>query len=400
MQNVKNRRIHLAKILLAMLTCAVCVANGIYALAGSEITFTNTLATGSVKVSIEQLKMMDGELVPSEDVSEVVYSGQSVSYIPQVKSERAPGYIRIEGSLNIPNKDPIPLTKDNVTTSSAAGLGDGWVYRGGYFYLTVPLTDGQTSEPFTELIIPQEAAEAKGQSLVVNVSADIIQSDNFSPDFDSEAPWGQVTIETAKADDSISYGIANTQEKLNSELVYTRAKTFECKTKDLFSGIKYHMAADSYSDVLNIRNKSNNDIRLYFRTQNVDSDLLRLMQLKITYEKKPVYEGPLLTEPLSRYKELAVLKKDKTGKFEFEVSLPYEAANTVDGNRGEDTRWIEASRDQVVWQFKAVEIPNSPQTGQAFPGFIAVLFLIALFSGTYAAFEIRKYRKDSNIESK
>lgn len=267
MQNVKNRRIHLAKILLAMLTCAVCVANGIYALAGSEITFTNTLATGSVKVSIEQLKMMDGELAPSEDVSEVVYSGQSVSYIPQVKSERAPGYIRIEGSLNIPSKDPIPLTKDNVTTSSAVGLGEGWVYRGGYFYLTAPLSDGQTSEPFTELIIPQEAAEAKGQSLVENVSADIIQSDNFSPDFDSEAPWGQVTIETAKADDSISYGIANTQEKLNSELVYTRAKTFECKTRDLFSGIKYHMAADSYSDELNIRNKSNNDIRLYFRTQ-------------------------------------------------------------------------------------------------------------------------------------
>ena len=152
--------------------------------------------------------------------------------------------------------------------------------------------------------------------------------------------------------------------------------------------------------MLNIRNKSRSDIRLYFRTQNVDSDLLRLMQLKITYEKKPVYEGPLLTEPLSQYKELTVLKKDKTGKFEFEVSLPYEAANTVDGNRGEETRWIEASRDQVVWQFKAVDIPNSPQTGQAFPGFIAVLFLIALFSGTYAAFEIRKYRKDINIESK
>ena len=77
--------------------------------------------------------MQDGNLINSEDVSEVVYSGQSVSYIPRVNSERAPGYIRIAGSLNIPGKDPIPLTKSNVTTSSAAGLGEGWIERGGYF---------------------------------------------------------------------------------------------------------------------------------------------------------------------------------------------------------------------------------------------------------------------------
>lgn len=399
MQKVRIRkRIHLAKIMLAALICAACVINGIYALASSEYTFINGIATGSVKVSIEQLKMQDGNLINSEDVSEVVYSGQSVSYIPRVNSERAPGYIRIAGSLNIPGKDPIPLTKSNVTTSSAAGLGEGWIERGGYFYLTVPLSDGQTSDPFTELIIPAEAADAKGQSLVVNVSADIIQSDNVTPDFDSEAPWGQVTIETARADDTISYGIANTKEKLNGTLVYTRSKTFESTAEDLFAGTKYHMAGDSYSDTLNIKNASGNDIKLYFRTQNTDTDLLEQMQLKISYDNKPVYEGSLLSEPLGQYKELAVLGKSKTGKFDFEVSLPLEAANTVDGNRGEETRWIEASQDEVIWQFKAVEIPNSFQTGQNIPGFIAVLFIIALLSGLYAAVEFRKFRKENDIE--
>ena len=70
----------------------------------------------------------------------------------------------------------------------------------------------------------------------------------------------------------------------------------------------------------------------------------------------------------------------------------------MDGNRGEETRWIEASQDEVIWQFKAVEIPNNFQTGQNVPGFIAVLFIIALLSGLYAAVELRKFRKENDIE--
>lgn len=66
----------------------------------------------------------------------------------------------------------------------------------GYFYVEDIMSAGDEYVLFDTVVIPtswgNEMASAKFE---INVKAEMIQADNFTPDFTSATPWGDVTIE-------------------------------------------------------------------------------------------------------------------------------------------------------------------------------------------------------------
>jgi len=355
-----KKRVIISCILL--LTIAGCAA---FAAKVYEISFTNNIKTGSVDIQIEQYeKTEEGEQLV--DAGEVM-PNQDVSYIPRVTNLREDGYVRVKAEIIMDKIIPMPITLDHTY-----GHNEEWIRVGDYFYLTRVLETGESSDIFEGFNIPAEWTQEAASGFNIKLTADVVQADFFEPDFTSLAPWGSLEIEEAKEEDNIIYGIAK-ETVPSPSWNYTSAKGLESETEDLFQNFDHFMAGDSYKDTLEMKNSSKNDIKVYFKTTTIKTDLLDQMQLKITCNDEIIYEGNLTTEPLNKYKELTLIKKGTAQDFEFEILLPDESQN-----------YYSVLEDSVIWQFKVDEI-EEVKTGDdsnILPfiavGIIALMIIISL----------------------
>lgn len=341
-------------IILTLLFCSV------YAAKTYELTFNNNFQTGSVDIDIEQYEVL-GDGTEQIVNGGVVMPNQDVSYIPRVTNPRSEGYVRVKAQIIMDKEIPLPITLNNIY-----GLNSNWVQRGEYFYCTKVLDTGETSDIFQGIHIPEEWTQETASGFTIELTADVIQDDNFEPDFDAALPWGSVDIEQAKEVDNLDYNVAH---KITSSPTwkYTSSKGLETKTEDLFKNFDYYMAGDSYKDTLTMQNKSKHDIKVYFRTDNLPSDLLAQMDLKIYCNGKKVYEGDLYSSSLDEWAELTIIGAGEDQEFTFEVSLPKESKN-----------YYSVLKDKVVWKFRIEELPDESgvQTGDVskmMPMVIAVL---------------------------
>lgn len=343
---------------------AVIACIAVYAAEVYEISFHNELKTGSVDIKIEQYekteqgeKLIDpGEVMPNQDVS----------YIPRVTNLRSDGYVRVKVELKMDKEITRPLTIDDVYD-----VGREWIQRGEYFYNTEVMKTNETSDLFGGFHIPAEWTQDNASGFKFSVTADVIQDDNFEPDFDLHAPWGNIEIERAKEEDNIVYGIATEKKDDNFYFRYESSTGLESEYTDLFAGFDCFMAGDIYKDTLRMQNRSGNDMLIYFKTQAVNDDLLEKMRLRIKCGGENVYEGDLVSAELNDYKVLTEVKAGCDGRFDFEVMLPEDSEN-----------YYSVLEDKVIWKFR---IEESDKDSGAMTGdgsdIIIIIALAALSAG-------------------
>ena len=345
-----------------------------------EYTFQGTVSTGSVDVDITPYEIRDGELVPAVD--KIIMPGDRVSYIPEVRNLREPGYVRMKAEITMDEISTEPITLDNVLE-----LNDDWVRKGEHFYCTRILERGEKSNVFNGLSVPKLWTEDTASGFTIKLVADVIQSANFKPDFNSDSPWGSIEIENAKESDQTKYHVVRQMADSNT-LEFRSGKGFEANAENLFKNFKSHMSGDKFSDYLNIRNNSEKDIELFFKTDNVTSDILQQMKLTIRLDGKHVYYGNLESKSLSNWTKIMRLKSGKTVKMEYTVELPSGSVNCYS-----------VLNDKVKWQFKCAEIDNSiVKTGDETSMLIwLALFIFSIVVLVYLGTERSKDESSQNL---
>lgn len=344
--------------------CAVIIVSAVavYAIKVYEISFNNHIRTGSVDIIIEQFEQCDeGERLIEPGV---VMPNQDVSYIPKVTNLRADGYVRVKVELEMDERIPRPLKLEDVYE-----VNEDWIQKGNYFYNTKVMKKGDTSVLFRGFHVPEEWTKDTASGFNFTVTADIIQDNNFIPDFNSIAPWGSIEIEHAKEEDNIVYGIASRRTELQ-EFEYTSYSGIVSESTDLFSNFRCFLAGDTYSDTLIMKNKSDSDIKVFFRTQTESDDMLKKMKLKIKCDGKKVYEGDLAAEALNDFKKLTVINSNKENVLDFEVELPEDSEN-----------YYSVLKDNVVWQFKVEEIKNDGEISTGDRANLLMVVFVLILSG-------------------
>ncbi len=363
---------------------ALCLSTAMLILSASKVweySFKNSfIETGKIEIELKQLELgLSGEkkeVTPNK----LVAPGEKTSYIPQIKNLKNDCYVRVKIEIEMNQEDYRPVTMDNII-----GLGEDWIQKNdGYIYYENILEKDDVEEVFQEIEIPKWEDPTEEIKFDVNVIADAIQAKNFTPNFDSEIPWGSVEIKEAKTNDNVTIKEATKLENKN-ELIFNADAGFEATTDDLFSNFGQFMPGDTCTDTLTIKNNSNKEIIVYFKNINLDKDALEdEMLLKITCSGSEIYNGNLYTEKIGDYIELGKIKANDSLEFVYEITLPKEADNNYSD-----------LRTNVDWQFKAVS-EGTPKTGDVTRlGIWFAVMIAAIFGIVYSINSIRKVKKQS-----
>lgn len=322
------------KILLLILA-AVFLAGSIaaaYAAVETQTGVKNTVRTGGVSIDVDTFTMKDGSVVPLEERT-VIDRDKDISYIPRIKNNAEECFVRVKLSA-ASDLQSVDLIKEITDLSS------GWKLIGGYLYYTKPLEHDQTVDLCSGFHMPKAWDYMKSNDLSVKVTADAIQTKNFTPDFDSENPWGDVAIRSsAVGDDYVINTVDPAETKGNIKVVYANAVDgITINTDDFFSDVNF-MPGDEYSDSLTISNKTKKKATVLFKTEFEESPLLDMMQMQID-NGSVFYDGSLASDSLKEYQKIASLRPGETKKINVDLSLPAEADNKY-----------QVSSDQVKWYF-------------------------------------------------
>lgn len=199
-------------VILALLTTMMLSTSGIYA---SESCTVDNLENGVVNIEIDEFTLNDeGKEVPWVDGIGVL-PGMNVSKIPYFTATGNDCYIRATVKVDEEVKTNHPITVENLR-----GISEDWIRVGDYFYYKYPLKTNETVDFFHGFTVPNEwddsvnPANIGDWGVVLNVVVDAIGADNFSPDFESESPWGDNTIQESVHKDGCDVNVFTESEEL------------------------------------------------------------------------------------------------------------------------------------------------------------------------------------------
>lgn len=281
--------------------------------------------TGGVQISLEQ-KMLDdnGKRVDPYEVN--LTPTQEVSYIVSIKNELSPSYIRVKVIYS--------GEFDGVDDTMLQGVSDDWVKRGDYWYYKNIVETGSLTDFCTGLKMPN-FKESTGVPVSVNVDADAVQAANFTPNFTSETPWGDVEVEShASFNDSVREDSGDSgfhikfQDLQNGEMN---------ESDDLFKNFHSLMPGDVVSETLTIKNEYERPIavRLQADNSNVDDSINEWVHVKIqrlkteAVSEKTIYEGPLYGDGLTDVLVMGVIGVEQSHKFKITLSVDKDMPNST-----------------------------------------------------------------------
>lgn len=336
---------HIAKALF----CAIAAALAVSAFAaaaeftGSHV-FNNEFETAGVDVRIEQFNVNENAVSP----------GEKVSYVPRVTNLDVASYVRVSFNIVTENMEGMIIGPD-----AFFGLEDGWIKKGNYFYYTRILKNGEEKNVLRGIDIPDDTG-SKGSGfksnkgrLSVTATVDAIQASNFTPDFEKMNPWGDVIIQRKNEDEAASDRAFRKADSVAGvavhmpfpDFTYAREGTFECSTEDLFSGFESFQPGNACSELLNMKNDSDSMLEIHFKTENQKTELLDEMKLSISCCGDEVYNGPLSSENLESFIPIGTIPSGKSGKIEFEISMPKSADNSFSKLK-DNVTWIIAVNEK------------------------------------------------------
>lgn len=332
------------KMMIAAALSCMLITGITYAAAVNVITFVERFETGKVGIALQQLTVTgDGE---TEAAPDIVEANKDVSYIPRFTSKQSDCYIRAKVDVVMDGDCAQPLGIENIY-----GLSEDWVQQGEYFYCMKALGEGQQTDLFKGIHIPEDWDPGEADGFSVTVTAEAIQSSNFAPDFEAALPWGAVMLDEIAAG-AVCYKAATPVGKV-STLKYTSAGGFECSTEDLFDEFRGLVPGDKCEKTVEIRNDSDRGLRMYLDVTPGEAALTEKMTLRITKGEEVLYYGQMSEVCRNESFRLADVPEGDSADLKFEMGLPVDAGN--------DYTQV---TDDFVWELKAESLPEkSVQTG-------------------------------------
>ncbi len=388
MHNRKERSGMLKKkhwVALLGLSALLFCGGTIYAMTSAEIV--NHFETGTVDIDLtEYQKNGDKEELWTEKMA--VLPADRISKIPRICNEGTDCYIRAKVTFR---------ETDGITEENLYGIGEDWIRaEDGYYYFTRILSHGESADFFQGVQIPADFEQSNEEKPIsLEIDADAIQSQNFSPDFQSENPWGEVEI--LKSETKKNYDIKvlkSTETKLFQIRYEGRSKELIKNSDDFFYNLPELMPGAHYEDQVQLVNQGSEAVKLYFRSEvsKEDSltDQIRLQIISgIGDTEKTVYSGNLRAEELSETVILGILPKGKEGEFQFTIDVPKELGNDYSGCDS-CVKWI-FSTEPIV------DAPETVHTGDSSKlGFY--LCLAGLSLGMTAVFGLKKHKREGEME--
>lgn len=299
---------------------------GIYAEKQAAI---NNVDTGVVNIEISEFTLDEsGKEIPWVD-NVKVHPGKEVSKIPYFTATGIDCFIRAKIDIEEGIETNHPITLEDFK-----GISDDWVKVGDYFYYKNPLDTGESVDFFHSFVVPPEWDDSINPANVGNwgfnikVSVDAVQMENFSPDFDSNSPWGDVVIKESIHKDGYDVNVFTSNKETTMSIVIVDNSDIIVKPDDFFEGFKTMVPGDVLTDSVDI--VTDEKTKLYFTTTPLsDIELLKEMYLKIVLTRgsteETIYEGSLNSDILNMF--LGEFSKDVPGKLTFTVAMPKELDN-------------------------------------------------------------------------
>jgi len=372
--------IELALILAFLLMFTGCAA--LYAMPSK--TVENTFDTGMVDISLATYQLNEQGKEELWQNKESVTPGSCISNIKRITNEgEHPCYLRAKVTF---------FETKQVTRDNLLGISDDWILKeDGYYYHKEAVGSKESVDLFTGIQIPKDVSDDwEGMTFYLCVEVDSIQAQNMEPDYEGDYPWGMIAVLKAECD---GQNVLSSVESFSSFAIsyLGGAEGFIAEPDDFFSNLPVLFPGDEYSDTLELKNSSRDQIRLYFRsgTPDEEDDTLSRMQMRIWIEEpggemEELYAGPIKTDRFAKDSEIITLLPGQSGNLHFTVIMPAEMDNEY-----------ALKHKSVFWTFSTEvipeDLPNAPETGDAFTG---TPYLIGmLFSGAMIGWILMKKRK-------
>lgn len=383
----KFKTIEIALMIVFLLMFGGCAA--LYAMPAK--TVENTFDTGVIDIALESLQMSEeGKEEPWVD-KEFITPNSTISNIKRITNEsEAACYLRAKVTFF----ESTLVTRDNLL-----GISEDWILKeDGYYYHKTAVESKDSVYLFTGIHIPEYVPDGEeGKTFYLSVEVDAIQEQNMTPDYSSEKPWGDVAVLKAETD---GQNILTTVESYTAlSITYLgEADGFMAELEDFFKNLPVLYPGDEYSDVLELKNSSRDQIRLYFRsaTPEEEDDTLQKMQMKISIEQadgtvKELYSGPIKTDRFAKETQIITLSPGQSGKLHFTVIMLADMDNAYT-----------LKHKSVFWTFSTEvipeEVPDAPDTGDAFNG--TSYFIGMMFSGAMVILILAgKRKRNEGIEN-
>ena len=325
----------------------------------------NAASDGSVK-NIVRTQGVDIRVSAEVDDS-LISPGTDVAYKPVIENKGADSWVRFK------------LTADSeLPLDNFYGLSSDWVERGGYWYLTKPVLSKESVPTVSGFTMPGTLTDQSITEIEVGGTYDAIQSENFTPDFDSENPWGNVYIVESDFDGAnyvrrVASIAPVTVDIGNSDDVVVTSD--EILNYDLIPG-------DVKSNTLVIENSSDIDKQVNFKSYSDRANrLLQNVYIGIGDSDEEIYDGALAEANFD--KDIATIPAGEKAVINYEISVPTEVGNALQGEKGE-----------FEWHFLTEDVIDSDavKTGDTFP-VIPLVIVLVVAVGIPVIFKFRR-RKD------
>ena len=257
------------------------------------------------------------------------------------------------------------------------GISDEWVKQGEYYYYTQPLKNGESADFFQNVTIPAAwTSKAQDRVLGLTVTAEAVQAANFTPDFNSESPWGDTEIEQCVHETDNSITEVTKQYTAMSITYEGAARNLVAAPEDFFKNLQTAMPGDTISDSFQLSNTTATSAEFFFHTEtpgnltDEELDLLKQFKLTITQNGKTLYNGDLQAASLNQEISLGTLETGKNSRVQFTLQLPAELKNAY-AKRESMVNWIfrvqgaeEPGKNEPS---PAISQTTAPKTGLADP---------------------------------
>lgn len=257
------------------------------------------------------------------------------------------------------------------------GISDEWVKQGEYYYYTQPLKNGESADFFQNVTIPAAwTSKAQDRVLGLTVTAEAVQAANFTPDFNSESPWGDTEIEQCVHETDNSITEVTKQYTAMSVTYEGAARKLVAAPEDFFRNLQTAMPGDTISDSFQLSNTTATSAEFFFHTEtpgnltDEELDLLKQFKLTIIQNGKTLYDGDLQAASLNQEISLGTLETGKNSRVQFTLQLPAELKNAY-AKRESMVNWIfrvqgaeEPGKNEPS---PAISQTTAPKTGLADP---------------------------------
>lgn len=395
-------------IIAGMLMTACLGISGTYAYYQDSVSVQNHINTGDVNIGIQEYQEIDGKET-EYDLAEnrIVLPSEVVSKIPRITNYAETCYLRAKvthHSKPVSDSDTEEETEYILSDENINGISGQWIRKGEYYYYTEPLKHGASVDFFEAVTIPAEWTEASsGTSLGVTVTAEAIQAANFTPDFQSEQPWGDQKIEICVHEEDNSITEVNQEYQQMTVTYEGAARNLIAVPEDFFQNLDKAMPGDTVQDTFSISNTTDTEAEFFFQTETPgglteeELDLLKQFQLTILQNGTPIYSGDLEAASLNSRISLGTYQPGEEGSIHFTLTLPAELKNAY-AQRETYINWIfsvEGAEEIVdTPDGPAIDQMAAPKTGLANP-YVTIPLLLAAAAGISTVLLSR--RKEGNL---